>query len=125
MITQLLTQPRKHATPAATGRYRGARPAAWLLLALLFFALWALHPYVSLEFRRLEPWKIALLLMGDVVCLLWFLWYFVRHGVLNEPLEERPIERGKRTGARWFYISLIVGLSGDFAATLYFGYRER
>jgi len=104
---------------------RGARPAAWILLALLLFDLWALAPFLAIEFRRLEPWKIALLLLGDCVCLLWFLWYFVLHGVLGQPLKERPIERGERSRARWFYISLFLGLSTDLAATVYFGYHER
>jgi hypothetical protein len=125
MTTQLLTQPRTHAAPPATSRYRGARPAAWILFGLLFFDLWALHPFMSAEFRRLEPWKLALLLMGDCVCLLWFCWYFVLHGVLNQPLIEKPIDLSRRTGARWFFISLILGLSGDLLATVYFGYRER
>jgi len=43
------------------------------LLAALGFALWAHMPYLAFEHRRLQPWKIAGLWVGDVAALLWFL----------------------------------------------------
>jgi hypothetical protein len=99
--------------------------AALGLLALLAFDIWALHPFLTMEFRRLEPWKIALLCVGDCTCLMWFLWYFVQHVILCDPLCDKPIAQQEPKRVTWFYVSTILGLLFDLSATIYFGYRER
>ena len=98
--------------------------AATGLVALLAFDVWALQPFIRLEFRRLEPWKIALVCVGDLLALLWLLWYIAQHFVLAQPLRDRPLTPARRRSIGWFYTTLALGLGLDLAATLILGYHE-
>lgn len=99
--------------------------ASILLIALLIFDLWALYPFFNVEFSRLEPWKAVLCSVGDSISLLWLFKFVTQQVLLAQPLIDRRRGPGETRGIGWFYISLIVGLGADLAATLYFGHAER
>jgi hypothetical protein len=107
-----------------TRRRRMITVAAWMLLGLLVFDLWALEPFFTTEFHRLEPWKIAAISIGDSIGLFWFIFYFVQHFIFGKSLGDRPAAHGDRLVSWWFYASMALGLAADLGATLYFKHHE-
>ncbi|MGE3803198.1 MAG: hypothetical protein AB7K24_00840 [Gemmataceae bacterium] len=95
------------------------------LIALLFFVtcasliagLWLWRGYLLREMERLEPWQAVAIWVGDIISLLWFIWFFAAHAVLGQPLE-RP--RGAGLGAAWWLAmaTLAAGLVCDGLVTL-------
>jgi hypothetical protein len=65
------------------------------------------------EHQRLEPWKIPLLWLTELIALFWFVrwgWRYCRSGHLGE------VGTGRVGG--WVILSLLAGLGGDLAITL-------
>lgn len=96
-----------------------------LVLTALGFGIAGLWPFLAAGHRRLEPWKIPLLWLGDLAALYWFTKFFVRHCLAGEPLRDRPITG--RTPFRAFLptlcgVALAMGI--DLTITLYEMYAE-
>jgi hypothetical protein len=77
-------------------RLRLVRLACFAMLAALAFGLWVHWPYLVVEHRRLERWKIVGLWFGDVSALFWFLRFAAVHAVLSVPLAPAPLARRRR-----------------------------
>jgi len=92
---------------------------AVLAFAGLLFGLYMLGPDLVRNLGRLEPWQIALVLVGDGVVLFWFLVFFTRHCFLGEPFSASDHAAGpdRRCGAALF--SLIAALIVDLTVTIY------
>src|SRR5260370_38235794 len=71
---------------------RLVRCACLGVVAILAIGLWAKMPYLTVEHRRLEPWKIAELWCADIVALLWFVRFTIVHAIQGEPLVAMPLE---------------------------------
>jgi hypothetical protein len=101
-------------------------PVRWLFatLALLAFAgllfgLSMLGPDLVRNLGRLEPWQLALVLVGDGVVLFWFLVFVTRHSLLGEPFpaSDHPAGMDQRVGVAVF--SLVAALILDLMVTIY------
>ncbi len=90
----------------------------------LAIGLWFHMPYLSVEHRRLETWKIAGLWINDAAALLWFGRFVFIHAILGRPLTELRLSNGR---ARFKLVALaIVGtMLLDLAFTLYLMSDER
>lgn len=101
------------------------RSACLALLAAMAFGLWLHLPYLSLEHRRLEWWKIVGLWFGDVSAVWWFLRFAFAHAVLGRPLEPEQMG-GRRRRRLWAVgVALLVAMLIDLGFTLYLMHDER
>ena len=94
------------------------------IVAIVAVALWAFMPYLLVEHRRLEHWKLFGLLSGDLVALLWFGRFAFEHAVLGRPLSPMPINDGRRhfKTVAWVAVAAILI---DLAFTFYLMLDER
>lgn len=118
-----------------TGRTAGAlqqrrrRLALAIVFALTCAALvvgcWGFAPYFALEHRRMEPWKVGLVWIGDALAFAWFVRFVIQHVVHAEPLRTRPWEQFKRDRAWLFPLaSLLLGTGFDLATTLWLKHAD-
>src|SRR5689334_1899291 len=84
-----------------------------VVIALAVFAAWSTGPYVTVELRRLEPWKIAAVCCGDAIAALWFIYFAVSFFIFGAALEDRPAQRSDRRIIAFFIISMIGGVVLD------------
>ena len=68
---------------------RRRRMALGVIFALtcagLVVGWWGFWPYLEREHRRLEPWQVALIWVGDVTTLGWFARFVVQHILHGQP----------------------------------------
>jgi hypothetical protein len=100
------------------------RIACVVMLGVLGVGVWANLPYLVVEHRRLEDWKIAGLYIGDAVGFLWFARFVYLHGILRFPLAPIVPEEGRRS-FRLLVWSGIAAVLLDCAFTLYLFGAER
>lgn len=63
---------------------------------LLAAGLWLQWPYLLIEHRRLEPWKILELWCADILAFVWFGRFVLEHVVLGEPLQSVPFADARK-----------------------------
>jgi hypothetical protein len=81
-------------------------------------------PYLVLEHRRLQPWKIAGLWLGDIMALIWFGRFALAHAVLGAPLVSMRLSDRRRR--LWLVGIAVAGaMLVDLGFTLYLMYEER
>ena len=107
-----------------SGNPRNQLAALFLLtLAGLAYGLVQLWPYLLAAHRRLEPWKIPLLWLGDAFALVWFVKYFARHVFLDQPLATLPAASVKNP--LWLVVLTSCPAFGfDLGFTVYEAYTE-
>jgi hypothetical protein len=66
------------------------------VVIILVVGLWAQMPYLTVEHRRLEPWKIVELWCADILALFWFVRFTIVHALQGEPLVAVLFEDGRR-----------------------------
>jgi hypothetical protein len=81
-------------------------------------------PYLAVEHRRLEPWKMAGFWIGDIMGLLWFLRFTFAHAVLGDPLAPVPASDGRRS-LRLLVWAGVAAILIDLALSLYLMRDER
>ena len=88
--------------------------------AALLVGSWGFAPYFLREHRRLEPWKVALIWIGDATTFCWFVRFFVQHVLHAEPLRAKPWRVFKRE-KEWLFalVSLLVSAGLDAGVTLW------
>lgn len=105
---------------------RIVRFACLAVIVILAVGLWAEMPYLIVEHRRLEPWKIFELWCADILALFWFARFAIVHAIQGEPLVGLPLEEGRKqlrvvtiAGAAAVLLDLI------FTFSLMYDERER
>ena len=63
---------------------------------MLTTGLWLQWPYLLIEHRRLEPWKIAELWCANILALIWFGRFALEHAIMGEPLLPVPFADARR-----------------------------
>lgn len=86
--------------------------------------IWANYPYLVIEHHRLELWKIAGLLIGDLMGLIWFAKFALTHAVSGNPLVPVPAEKGKRN-LRLIIFTGIIAILIDLGFALYLMHEEK
>src|SRR5438477_3827158 len=95
-----------------------------LILIALAAGLWLHWPYLTVEHRRLESWKIAFLWLGDITAFLWFVRFMFVHAILARPLA--PAQFSERRKRLWIVGSVVVSaLLVDLIFTLWLMHDER
>lgn len=90
-----------------------------IVLTCLGASYYPVGPLLLNDLRRHEPWVLAGLLVGDASAAFWFFQYYFVHFVLGRPLVSRPVNRRRVWRLTWEAVSLLLGLSVDFAVTLH------
>lgn len=75
--------------------------------------VWGNWPWLVAEHQRLEPWKIPVIWLTELIALFWFVrwgWRYCTSGQRGE------VGTGRVGG--WVVLSLLAGLGGDLAITL-------
>jgi len=90
----------------------------------VIYGIWAMFPYLVEEHRRLEPWKIGLIWIGDATALLWFIGYCVKGGSVSAAdshVGRSPLAR------RWFVAAAVASgaaVLADASFTAYLMWDE-
>lgn len=71
------------------------RFACVAVVIVLAVGLWAQMPYLAVEHRRLETWKIVELWCADILALFWFTRFTIVHAIQGEPLVAVPRDDGR------------------------------
>src|SRR5262245_11994084 len=95
-----------------------------ILIIAFSFGLWLHLPYMLGELRRLEPWKIAGLMAGDIAALLWFLRFAFVHAGLGVPLHEISVTDARRQFKR-LAIAVAIAVLFDLCFSLYLMYDAK
>ncbi len=93
-------------------------------MGVLALAIWAHLPYLQVEYRRLQPWKIAGLLIGDCVGLIWFARFAFVHAVLARQAIPVAFEQ-VRSGFKPVAVAVGIAVFLDLSFTLYLMADER
>jgi hypothetical protein len=109
---------------AHEGRITKVRIACVAGAAIIAVGIWANWPYLAVEHQRLESWKIAGLLIGDVMGLLWFSRFAFSHAVSGDPLVPVPVSNGRRN-LRLITFAGLVAILIDLGFTLFLMRDER
>jgi hypothetical protein len=63
---------------------------------MLMLGLWLQWPYLLIEHRRLQPWKILELWCANILALVWFGRFALEHAILGEPLLPTPVADARK-----------------------------
>lgn len=100
------------------------RFACVVVVIVLAVGLWAQMPYLTVEHRRLESWKIVELWCADILALFWFTRFTIVHAIQGEPLVAVPRDDGRHR----IKVVAMVGVGAllvDLAFCLYLMGDER
>lgn len=114
----------RHAAAGPERQILYVRLACLAGAVILAVGLWANLPYLIVEHRRLELWKICGLWCGDFMALLWFLRFVFDHAVLGEPLVPRSPGEGRKS-LRVLACAGLAALLLDLAMTCFLMLDER
>ncbi|MFO1486999.1 MAG: hypothetical protein U1F65_00840 [Verrucomicrobiota bacterium] len=95
-----------------------------LTLVGLLVGIWANYPYLVVEHRRIESWKILGLLTGDIAGFYWFLRFSITHAGFGEPLTDVPRNAAHKELKRLVLIG-VAALAFDLSFTVYLMLAER
>lgn len=90
---------------------------------MLMAGIWLKLPYLVMEHRRLEPWKILELWSADVLALFWFIRFMITYAIVGESLLASRIENGRQRLKSISTIGLAV-IALDLLLTLHLMYDE-
>jgi hypothetical protein len=88
------------------------------IVLMLSAGLWLKLPYLMMEHRRLEPWKIVELWSADILALIWFIRFTATHAIAGEPLVASQVENGRQRLKNIALIGVAV-IVIDLGLTLY------
>lgn len=103
--------------PHQAEQVRNLRILCGLVVVVLLAAVWSFLPYLVVEHRRLEAWKIVGLWSGDFVALLWFIRFAHVHAFLGEPFAPVPVS-WERARLKPIVLAGLAALVMDLAFTL-------
>jgi hypothetical protein len=110
--------------PYDNARLRNLRILCILVVGIAFAAVWASLPYLYVEHRRLEGWKMLGLWSSDFVALYWFARFVFPHAVFARPFASVAVSEG-RVHFKSVILAGVTALVIDFAFTLFIMYDER
>jgi hypothetical protein len=93
------------------------------IVFMLMAGIWLKLPYLIMEHRRLEPWKILELWSADVLALFWFVRFTMLYAIAEEALGASRIENGRQRLKSIATIGLAV-IAIDLLLTLHLMYDE-
>ncbi|MDP6047757.1 MAG: hypothetical protein QGG25_19255 [Phycisphaerae bacterium] len=107
----------------------GARTVIWALtiitLVELVLGIYWMRGWFWRELTRYEPWWIAIMMIGEVAAVWWFVQFFISHGLRQRPFRIREFPPGYFQKVwLWFFVTCFFAMGGDLVGTLIAKERE-